>query len=46
MLTSSLLVLLTSRQIYASIAGLLQVNLTRKLVKVVAREVFIKPSSG
>jgi hypothetical protein len=41
-----LIFFLNSRQIYASIAGLLQVNLTKKLIKITARETFIKLSSG
>ena len=35
-----------TRRTYASIAGLLQVNLTQKLGKIAARETFFKPSSG
>ena len=45
-LDASLLVFLDSRQVHASIAGLLQMNLTQELGKIAAREAFIKPSSG
>ena len=35
-----------TRQIYASIAGLLQVNLTQLALKIAARDRFIIQSSG
>ncbi|MBE0358751.1 MULTISPECIES: hypothetical protein [Pseudoalteromonas] len=35
-----------TRQIYASIAGLLQVNLTQLALKIAARDGFIIQSSG
>tara|TARA_R100001377_G_scaffold55486_1_gene32867 strand:- start:275 stop:478 length:204 start_codon:yes stop_codon:yes gene_type:complete len=43
---SSLIFFLNSRKIYASLAGLLQVDLTKELVKIAAREIFINQTSG
>ncbi len=42
----NLIVLFNLRQSYASIASLLQVNLTLKSVKIAVIEVFVKQSSG